>query len=312
MGPIPIPSLCLIASTTPKIQNPGVVQLTPDPYGSYSSGAVPISNGSHSFSYVATTRVGSQKAEWPHTHTITMHNPSATPKKQSHGAVQPTCAPSGSISPGVAHCAVVKAHQTVVQKEDGPHTHIVTLPHTSATPKIQAQGVLQPTPAPYGSSSPGTVLISNGTHSSSYAATTRMGSQQVEGAHNHTITMCNSSATPKKQNQVRTVPSILRIVGCPRAIPVLQQNMQATPLHTNSSTCHLAAAPFHMQGDALATNNANRLAFRSSASAAGVHSVEGSFGDGVPITYSASAVCTREETLNTNGLEPTGPIHPRP
>ncbi|KAA8521342.1 hypothetical protein F0562_012020, partial [Nyssa sinensis] len=60
-----------------------------------------------------------------------------------------------------------------------------------------------------------------------------------------------------------------------------------------------------MQGDALATNNANRLAFRSSASAAGVHSVEGSFGDGVPITYSASAVCTRAETSNTNGLEPT-------
>ncbi|KAA8538786.1 hypothetical protein F0562_025478 [Nyssa sinensis] len=60
-----------------------------------------------------------------------------------------------------------------------------------------------------------------------------------------------------------------------------------------------------MQGDALITNNANRLAFRSSASAAGVHSVEGSFGDGVPITYSASAVCTRAATSNTNGLEPT-------
>ncbi|KAA8542890.1 hypothetical protein F0562_024042 [Nyssa sinensis] len=60
-----------------------------------------------------------------------------------------------------------------------------------------------------------------------------------------------------------------------------------------------------MQGDALATNNANKLAFRSSASATGVHSVEGSFGDGVPITYSASAVCTREATSNTNGLEPT-------
>ncbi|KAA8538789.1 hypothetical protein F0562_025481 [Nyssa sinensis] len=60
-----------------------------------------------------------------------------------------------------------------------------------------------------------------------------------------------------------------------------------------------------MQGDALATNNANRLAVRSSASAAGVHSVEGSFGDGVPITFSASAVCTRAATSNTNGLEPT-------
>ncbi|KAA8532247.1 hypothetical protein F0562_032280 [Nyssa sinensis] len=60
-----------------------------------------------------------------------------------------------------------------------------------------------------------------------------------------------------------------------------------------------------MQGDALATNTANRPAIRSSASAAGVHSVEGSFGDGVPITCFASAVCTREATSNTNGLEPT-------
>ncbi|KAA8542892.1 hypothetical protein F0562_024044 [Nyssa sinensis] len=101
----------------------------------------------------------------------------------------------------------------------------------------------------------------------------------------------------------------------PQSYSVLQQNTQATSLHTNSSTsadasqanstCHLAAAPFHMQGDALATNNANRLAFRSSGSATGVHSVEGLFGDGVPITYSASAVCIREATLNTNGLEPT-------
>ncbi|KAA8534649.1 hypothetical protein F0562_032092 [Nyssa sinensis] len=96
---------------------------------------------------------------------------------------------------------------------------------------------------------------------------------------------------------------------------VIAHNTQATPLHTNSSTsvvasqanstCHLAAAPFHMQSDALATSNANRLAFRSSASAAGIHSVEGSFGVGVPITYSASAVCTRAATSNTNGLEPT-------
>ncbi|KAA8517413.1 hypothetical protein F0562_017706 [Nyssa sinensis] len=60
-----------------------------------------------------------------------------------------------------------------------------------------------------------------------------------------------------------------------------------------------------MQGDALATNTTNRPAIRSSASAAGVHSLEGSFGDGVPITYSASAVCTREATSNTIGLEPT-------
>ncbi|KAA8541463.1 hypothetical protein F0562_025426 [Nyssa sinensis] len=87
-----------------------------------------------------------------------------------------------------------------------------------------------------------------------------------------------------------------------------------------------------MQGDALATNYANRQAFRSSDSAAGVHSVEGSFGDGAPITYSASAICTRAadsdfltdihpaaalyhegnplliqfaSTSNTNGLEPT-------
>ncbi|KAA8538284.1 hypothetical protein F0562_027893 [Nyssa sinensis] len=92
-------------------------------------------------------------------------------------------------------------------------------------------------------------------------------------------------------------------------------NTQATPLHTNSSisavasqansTCPLAAAPFHMQGDALATNYANRQAFRSSNSAAGVYSVEGSFGDGAPITYSASAVCTRVGISNTNGLEPT-------
>ncbi|KAA8534652.1 hypothetical protein F0562_032169 [Nyssa sinensis] len=59
-----------------------------------------------------------------------------------------------------------------------------------------------------------------------------------------------------------------------------------------------------MQGDVLATNNANRLAVRSSASAAGVHSVEGSFSDGVPITNSASAVCSRAATSNTNGLEP--------
>ncbi|KAA8532246.1 hypothetical protein F0562_032279 [Nyssa sinensis] len=101
----------------------------------------------------------------------------------------------------------------------------------------------------------------------------------------------------------------------PQSYSVLQQNTQATPLHTNSSisavasqansTCPLAAAPFHMQGDALATNYANRQAFRSSNSAAGVHSVEGSFGDGAPITYSTSAVCTRAATSNTNGLEPT-------
>ncbi|KAA8544599.1 hypothetical protein F0562_022611 [Nyssa sinensis] len=101
----------------------------------------------------------------------------------------------------------------------------------------------------------------------------------------------------------------------PQSYSVLQQNTQATPLHTNSSTsavasqaistCHLAVAPFHVQGDALATNTTNRPAIRSSASAAGVHSVEGSFGDGVPITCSASAVCTREATSNTNGLEPT-------
>ncbi|KAA8534651.1 hypothetical protein F0562_032168 [Nyssa sinensis] len=60
-----------------------------------------------------------------------------------------------------------------------------------------------------------------------------------------------------------------------------------------------------MQGDALATNSAHRPAIRSSASAAGVHSVEGSFGVGVPITLPASAVCTRETSSNTNGLEPT-------
>ncbi|KAA8521343.1 hypothetical protein F0562_012019 [Nyssa sinensis] len=60
-----------------------------------------------------------------------------------------------------------------------------------------------------------------------------------------------------------------------------------------------------MQGDALATNNANRLAVRSSASAAGVYSMEGLFSDGVPITYSTSAVCSRAATSNTNGLEPT-------
>ncbi|KAA8541456.1 hypothetical protein F0562_025419 [Nyssa sinensis] len=82
---------------------------------------------------------------------------------------------------------------------------------------------------------------------------------------------------------VRTVPfTLLRTVGCPRAI-----------LFSNT-TC-----------DVLATNNANRLAVRSSASAAGIHSVEGSFGDGVPITNSASAVCSRAATSNTNGLEPT-------
>ncbi|KAA8550036.1 hypothetical protein F0562_001720 [Nyssa sinensis] len=114
---------------------------------------------------------------------------------------------------------------------------------------------------------------------------------------------------------VRTVPStLLRIVGCPRAI--LFSNRTCKPLlYINSSTsadasqanstCHLAAAPFHMQGDALATYNANRLALRSSASAASIHSVEGLFSDGVPITYSASAVCTREATSNTNGLEPS-------
>ncbi|KAA8537207.1 hypothetical protein F0562_029661 [Nyssa sinensis] len=60
----------------------------------------------------------------------------------------------------------------------------------------------------------------------------------------------------------------------PQSYSVLQQNTQATPLHTNSSisvvasqansTCPLVAAPFHMQGDALATNYANRQAFRSS------------------------------------------------
>ncbi|KAA8529744.1 hypothetical protein F0562_034156 [Nyssa sinensis] len=98
------------------------------------------------------------------------------------------------------------------------------------------------------------------------------------------------------------------------------QNTQATPLHTNSSTiavasqanstCHLTAAPFLMQADALDTNTANRPAIRSSASAAGVHSVEGSIGDGVPITYPASAVCTKETSSNSNGLEPT--IHSTP
>ncbi|KAA8538787.1 hypothetical protein F0562_025479 [Nyssa sinensis] len=60
-----------------------------------------------------------------------------------------------------------------------------------------------------------------------------------------------------------------------------------------------------MQGDALATSTANRPAIRSSASAAGVHSVESSFGDGVPITYPASAVYTRETSSNANGLQPT-------
>ncbi|KAA8544606.1 hypothetical protein F0562_022623 [Nyssa sinensis] len=104
-------------------------------------------------------------------------------------------------------------------------------------------------------------------------------------------------------------------IGVDEATVIAHVNTQAPPLHTNSSTsavasqaistCHLAVAPFHMQGDALATNTANRPAIRSSASAAGVHSVEGSFGDGVPITCSASAVCTREATSNTNGLEPT-------
>ncbi|KAA8517833.1 hypothetical protein F0562_015302 [Nyssa sinensis] len=60
-----------------------------------------------------------------------------------------------------------------------------------------------------------------------------------------------------------------------------------------------------MQGDALTTKSAHRPAIRSSASAAGAHSVEGSFGDGAPITLPASAVCTRETISNTNGLEPT-------
>ncbi|KAA8534658.1 hypothetical protein F0562_032175 [Nyssa sinensis] len=92
-------------------------------------------------------------------------------------------------------------------------------------------------------------------------------------------------------------------------------NTQASPLNTNSSTsavasqvnstCHLAAASLLMQGDALATNSAHRPAIRSSTSAAGVHSVEGSFGVGVPITLPALAVCTKETSSNTNGLEPT-------
>ncbi|KAA8524187.1 hypothetical protein F0562_010382 [Nyssa sinensis] len=96
---------------------------------------------------------------------------------------------------------------------------------------------------------------------------------------------------------------------------VLQQNTQDPPLHTNSSTsaeasqvnstCHLAAASLLMQGDALATNLALRLAIRSSASAAGVHSVEDLFGAGVPITLPASAVCTRETISNSNRLEPS-------
>ncbi|KAA8544687.1 hypothetical protein F0562_019466 [Nyssa sinensis] len=60
-----------------------------------------------------------------------------------------------------------------------------------------------------------------------------------------------------------------------------------------------------MQGDALATNSAHRPANRTSASAAGVQSVEGSFGAGVPITLPASAVCSRETNSNSNGLEPT-------
>ncbi|KAA8524202.1 hypothetical protein F0562_010625 [Nyssa sinensis] len=93
------------------------------------------------------------------------------------------------------------------------------------------------------------------------------------------------------------------------------KNTQAPPLHTNSSTsaeasqvnstCHLATASLLMQGDALATNSALRPAIRSSANAAGVHSVEDSFGAGVPITLPASAVCTRETISNSNGLEPS-------
>ncbi|KAA8541459.1 hypothetical protein F0562_025422 [Nyssa sinensis] len=120
---------------------------------------------------------------------------------------------------------------------------------------------------------------------------------------------------------MRTVPStLLRTVGCPRAFlfsirtrkPLLYT--QIAPLlrlpSQANSTCHLNAAPFLMQADALDTNTANRPAIRSSASAAGVHSVEGSIGDEAPITYPASAVCTRETSSNSNGLEPT--IHSTP
>ncbi|KAA8542881.1 hypothetical protein F0562_024033 [Nyssa sinensis] len=78
----------------------GVVQPTPAPYGSSSPGAVPISNGTHASSNAATTRTGSQQVEGAHNHIVTMHNSSPTPKKQNHGAIQPTFAPSGSISPG--------------------------------------------------------------------------------------------------------------------------------------------------------------------------------------------------------------------
>ncbi|KAA8534659.1 hypothetical protein F0562_032176 [Nyssa sinensis] len=58
-----------------------------------------------------------------------------------------------------------------------------------------------------------------------------------------------------------------------------------------------------MQGDTLATNSAFRPAIRSLASAAGVHSVEVSIGAGDPITLPASAECTRETHLISNGLE---------
>ncbi|KAA8544694.1 hypothetical protein F0562_019459 [Nyssa sinensis] len=59
-----------------------------------------------------------------------------------------------------------------------------------------------------------------------------------------------------------------------------------------------------MQGDTLATNSAFSPAIRSSASAAGVHSLEVSIGAGDPITLPASAVCTRETHLTSNGLKP--------
>ncbi|KAA8537213.1 hypothetical protein F0562_029691 [Nyssa sinensis] len=90
-------------------------------------------------------------------------------------------------------------------------------------------------------------------------------------------------------------------------------NTQLPPLHTNgstsadtsqvNSTCHVAAASLLMQGDTLATNSAFRPAIRSLASAAGVHSVEVSIGAGDLITLPASAKCTRETHLISNGLE---------
>ncbi|KAA8542893.1 hypothetical protein F0562_024045 [Nyssa sinensis] len=114
-------------------------------------------------------------------------------------------------------------------------------------------------------------------------------------------------------DRIDSVPYATENSRLSQRFSVLQQNTQLPPLHTNgstsadtsqvNSTCHVAAASLLMQGDTLATNSAFRPAIRSLASAAGIHSVEVSIGARDPITLPASAECTRETHLISNGLE---------